>query len=86
MRLTAKSSRGFSGPGGLTASLMRFVKGSSSRLLSHFLANLSDNLITSATVTCGKMNYTLLIWLKYGCIYVELYTVAESPLSFNYKR
>jgi hypothetical protein len=43
MRLTAKSSRGFNGPGGFTASLMRFENGSSSRLLSHFFANLSDN-------------------------------------------
>jgi hypothetical protein len=31
---------------------MRFAKGASSRLLSHFLANLSDNLITSASTRC----------------------------------
>jgi len=47
MRLTAKSKRGFSGPGGFTASFMRLLNGASSRLLSHFFANLSDNLHSS---------------------------------------
>jgi len=47
MRRTAKSNRGLSGPGGFTASLMRFVNGVSSLLLSHFFENLSDKLITS---------------------------------------
>jgi len=47
MRLTAKSSRGLSGPGGFTASCSFFVNGWSSLLESHLFANLSDKLITS---------------------------------------
>ena len=58
MRRTAKSSRGLSGPGGFTASLMRFVNGCSSLLLSHFFENLSDKLITSEMQrSSGKILY-----------------------------
>ena len=39
---TAKSKRGFSGPGGRTASLSRDCIGVLSSLSPHFLANLSD--------------------------------------------
>src|SRR3989337_4263786 len=73
IRLTAKSSLGFRGPGGFTASLMRFVNGVSSLLVSHFLANLSDMLFTSETKDCGELSYTLLIWSNYARIYAELY-------------
>jgi len=83
MRLTAKSSLGFSGPGGLTASFKRFVNGCSSLLVSHFLLNLSDKLIPPRHKGYVKQSYTLLTWLKYAGIYVELYGLAKAVLGFN---
>ena len=58
MRLTAKSSRGLSGPGGWTASCRRLVKGASSRLVSHFFANLSDKFVASKR---GELHKNVLI-------------------------
>src|SRR3972149_8825326 len=85
MRLTAKSSLGFSGPGGFTASLMRFINGCSSLLVSHFFANLSDNYIPPKTENALKPSYTLLTWLNYARIYVQLYTVAKAVFTFSHK-
>jgi len=64
MRLTAKSSRGFNGPGGLTASCMRLVKGCSSLLVSHFFANLSDKSVTSKNERLHKNVLTIVNMLK----------------------
>jgi len=61
MRLTAKSKRGFSGPGGFTVSRMRSVNGWSFLLVSHFFANLSDKLIPPKNNRCVELSYTLLI-------------------------
>ena len=86
IRRTAKSSRGFSGPGGFTASLMRFVNGCcSSLLVSHFFANLSDNYIPPKTESALKLSYTLLTWLNYACIYVQLYDGLKVVFCFNFR-
>src|SRR3990170_2984759 len=63
--LIAKSMRGFSGGGGLTAAFMLSVNEFSSLLVSHFLAKRSDKLSSSVAETCG-MYYVLLTWMKHA--------------------
>jgi hypothetical protein len=63
---------------------MRFVKGWSSLLVSHFFANLSDKFIPPKNKDCSKLSYTLLIWSNYARIYVEIYASAKVVFGFNF--
>jgi hypothetical protein len=65
--------------------LMRFVNGCSSLLVSHFFANLSDNYIPPKTESALKLSYTLLTWLNYAGISVQLYTGVKVVFCFNFR-
>ena len=78
--LIAKSMRGFSGGGGLTAAFKVSVNEFSSLLVSHFLAKRSDKLSSSTAETCGM--YLCIINMDETCRYIH---ESEKPeLNYNY--
>jgi len=82
---TAKSRRGLSGPGGLTASLSLDWMGVLSSLSPHFLANLSDiEFFLRQLIALDKCIFTHLTCGDYWRIYVGVYAVGVFALFVDF--
>ena len=82
---TAKSRRGFNGPGGLTASLSLDWIGVESSLSPHFLANLSDIEFFPPTVdSVVKLYFYASNMLRLSAYYVDVYVSGLFAVFVNF--